>query len=179
MVNPRMRPRFEIRVPMTADQAIERLREELSRSDCPHEGHVYPKHIEIRVDRSARTFWSPELILSTEEVSGEAIIKGRFGPRQNLWTLFVAMYATLAFGTLVGLVLGFSQATLSQTAWGLWLVPICLALVGVVYGAAMVGRTLGSAQMAELRSLVEQAVGVEQSSAFVPSPNSLIVGARS
>ncbi len=179
MVDARMRPRFELVVSTSAEETVEQIREGLDRSDRPYEGHFYPKHVEIRIAESERSFWSPELILQVEDDNEGAILRGRFGPRQNLWTLFVAMYSALAFGTLVGLILGSSQATLSQPAWGLWLVPICLVLASSVYGSALIGRSLGGEQIVELRTLVERAVGVEEEPAYVPAVESLVVEATS
>lgn len=94
-------------------------------------------------------------------------LEGRFGPHPHVWTMFVAIYAHIAFLAIGGSMYGISQWMLHESPWALWLVPGAGLLAGVVYLSAFYGQGLGSEQMYVLRSFVADALEADEEP---PSP---------
>lgn len=159
-----MRPKFEVHVPLSADEVMQRLRTALAADGCRVSGPVAKRHAELAVAEGEAHFWSPHLGLDVSDDGGGAKIYGRYGPHPHVWTLFVLFYAIVTFGSLFGLMFGISQWISEQPAWGLWSAPIGGVAALVIYLAALFGQRLGDDQMALLRELVNGALG----EAYIP-----------
>lgn len=114
--------------------------------------------VELVPHPSAVHLWSPQLRLELSEVDGQTDIHARFSPHPHVWTLYLAIHAVGAFGTLAAAVFGISQHLLGQSPWALWALPIAPVLAALVWALAFVGQGLGADQMYALRRFVEQAI---------------------
>jgi hypothetical protein len=95
-----------------------------------------------------RHFWSPNLEVGFEsDTGGGSILRGIFGPRPAIWSVFVAAYAAIGFLGVMGITFGVSQWILGHSPWVLWSGPFAAALALAVYGVARIGRRLGYDQM--------------------------------
>lgn len=162
MISPRMRPRFEMHVPFSATEALKRLSEGLHVSDCLCTGILAGNHLHLSMNRTERRIWSPQLTL---EVTGDdtgATIHGHFGPRSDIWTFVMALYAISAFIALMGLLFAASQWMLGMPAWALWPVGGAMLLGIIVYVLALTGQILSQDQMRLLLNYVKEAEGVEE-----------------
>ncbi|MFK7847564.1 MAG: hypothetical protein AB8G77_19895 [Rhodothermales bacterium] len=160
MISPRIRPRFEMHVPFSASEALNRLHEGLSVSGSKCSGRLAGNHIYLNINRAEQRIWSPQLNL---EVNGEdtgAIIHGHFGPRADIWTLVMALYAISTFIILMGLLFAASQWMLGMPVWALWPVGGALLLGITVYILALIGQGLSQDQMKMLLSYVQEVEGV-------------------
>jgi len=102
--------------------------------------------------------WSPHLSVQVEYREGGSLLRGRYGPHPELWTLFVFLYAAVGFLTVIGLVLGFVQWQSGMDPWGLWSTGIGAVGLGILYLISMAGQRLGAHQMEDLRRRVDQLV---------------------
>lgn len=114
--------------------------------------------VELVPHSSALHLWSPQLRLELSEVDGSTDIHARFSPHPHVWTLYMAIHAFGAFGTLGAGVLGLSQHFAGQSPWALWALPIAPVLAALVWALAFVGQGLGAEQMYLLRRFVEDAL---------------------
>ena len=130
-----MRPRFTVVLTGDVESARRRLEAALAAATCPLRGGRIGERIELTVPEAERHTWSPHLSVVFEEAGPSAVARGRFGPHPHLWTLFVAIYAHLAFVGLAGAVYG-----------------------GLVYLSAFLGQGLGADEMYRLRAFVEEAL---------------------
>jgi len=152
-----MRPRFELQLPVTREAWLDALRSALQNDPESLRGQVFRKHAVVQIRDGERTFWSPYLNLEVEDEPDGSVIRGRFSPHPNVWTMFMAVYILLAIVALAGLSYGLVQYTLGQSPWALLIAPAAVALFGFVYGATLIGQGLGAAQMYTMRSLVDRA----------------------
>jgi hypothetical protein len=161
-VRPRMRPTFEI--PMKADgsRTMARIRARLERGSRRVCGQVRGDHAYVQTPPETQSLLSPHLNLELLERDGRTVLRGRFSPRPNVWTGFMAVYGTLACAGFAGLMLGWAQTTVDEYAWGFWLVPGSLALIAFVYGAAVIGQGLTQDEMYVLRNFVDHMVAGEE-----------------
>ncbi len=158
MTRPRMRPVFDI--PLVGDglSVFALLSRGLADPDIDLIGQVKAPSAFIRFPEERCTLLSPHLNLQLIEEDGETILHGRFSPRPNVWTGFMALFFILGMLGLIGLVYGLAQLTLGGSPWAVWAAPVSIALIAFIYGAAFIGQGLSSEQMYELRSFVDAAV---------------------
>jgi hypothetical protein len=154
-----MRPTFEI--PLTAGDTtvLDRLRARLDGGDTDLRGQVVQGHALLKLPRERRSLLSP--VLNLEVAAGEDgdLLRGRFSPEPNVWTMFMAIYGVLILIALGGLMYGFALMTVDEAPWPMLAVPVCGALFGFVYGAAFIGQGLTVNDMYEMRAFVEEVAG--------------------
>ena len=157
-IRPRMRPTFEI--PMKADgsRTMARIRARLDRGSRRVCGQVLGTHAYVQTPPETQSLLSPHLNLELIERDGRTVLRGRFSPRPDVWTGFMALYGTLACTGFAGLMLGWAQTTVEEYPWGFWLAPGAVALIAFVYGAAVIGQGLTQDEMYLLRNFVDHMV---------------------
>ena len=157
MTAPRVRPRFEIEIEIEADKLMERFRERLPR--CPHcTGISVGRHAELFVPETERRLWSPWLSVTAEKKNSGSLLRGRFAPHPNVWTLYLFLSFGLGFALLVGTTWGYAQWATERPPWALASVPIVIVLGALLYFASQVGQRLGGEQMDNLRNAVDELI---------------------
>jgi hypothetical protein len=157
MSAPRVRPRFEIETDLDADALMERVRERLPQ--CPRcTGVSVGHHAELFVPDSDRRLWSPWLSVTADPHGSGSLLRGRFAPHPNIWTLYLFLAFGLGFALLVGTTWGYAQWATERTPWALASVPIVLVLGALLYYASQVGQKLGAEQMDHLREALGELV---------------------
>ena len=152
---PRLRPDFEIALPVAGAVLFAHLEARLAQPEVAIEGQVLSRHACLRLPAARRTLLSPYLeldLLGTEEAP---LLRGRFAPQPNVWTGFIALLALIAMLGLAGSMYGFAQMTLGQTPLWLWAAPAAAALMAFVCGAAFIGQGLSAEEMFELRAFLQ------------------------
>ncbi|MGV3524066.1 MAG: hypothetical protein ACO1RX_07575 [Candidatus Sericytochromatia bacterium] len=147
-----LRPRFESVIPCQPTLALSSFALRLKQPDCPYTGRIIQeRHIILRMAPAERHVWSPVLSVDAHDHPEGTLLRGYFGPHPDVWTLLIALYAAIAFGTLLGCMYGFSQWLIQAPPVALWSLPAGLLLAACVYGVALLGQRLAQAQMLQLR----------------------------
>lgn len=154
----RLRPRFERVVPCPPEEALARLRAVLEQPGARCRGGVYGSHAVLYVPRTEERVWSPFLSLDVGWHPEGALVRGLFGPKPAVWTLFVAAYAVCLFGALFAGGFAYAQWSLGQPAWALAGLPAAAMGALVTYGFARYGQHRGRAQMDHLRGFLDDAL---------------------
>jgi hypothetical protein len=110
------------------------------------------------VNEEERTVWSPHLSIQVEQEAEGSLLRGRFGPHPELWTLYMFLYTAVGFLAVIGLMFGFVQWQSGMTPWGLWGVAIGLPGLAVLYGISATGQRLSAHQMNELKARIDSLV---------------------
>ena len=153
-----IRPTFQQVLPCPPAKVIRFLKREVIQENAPCTGHFYDHHAILNVPEADQHFWSPQLSLDLESEPGGTHIRGLYGPRPSVWTMFMAMYAFAVFGGLIGVTFGVSQMSLDMYASGFWAAPGALVLTAFTYGLALVGQYLSRDQIRDLRAFVDDAL---------------------
>jgi hypothetical protein len=158
MPKPRIRPTFAIPLTPGADEAIGVMRDRLRGTD--YEGCTRSKGrcAYFFVDEEERKIWSPHLSVQVEPRPEGSVLRGRFGPHPELWTLFMFLYTAVGFLATIGLMLGFVQWQSDMEPWGFWGIWIGVPGLAVLYGISATGQKLSAHQMDELRERVDSLV---------------------
>ena len=104
--------------------------------------------------------WSPFLSLDIGGHPDGTLVRGLFGPKPAVWSLFVAAYAVCIFGALGALGFAYAQWTLEQSPWALGLLPVAAIGALITYGFARYGQHQGHDQMDGLRSFLDVPLGM-------------------
>jgi hypothetical protein len=157
MTTRRVRPRFEIDTELEADALMARVRDRLP--DCPRcTGVSVGRHAELFVPVAERRLWSPWLSVTADERTGGSLLRGRFAPHPNVWTLYLFLAFGLGFALLVGTAWGYAQWATESKPWALASIPIVLILGAALYFASQIGQQLGGEQMNDLRSALDELI---------------------
>jgi len=161
MASFRLRPRFEIESTKTMEEIILLVKEKLKHNNHNLHGQAMHDHITIRVNKSHRHYWSPQLgiLMQREHGDNETKITGIYGPMPNVWTLFAVGY--LAIGVLITFIsiIGFSQRALGHESKILWVLPVLAAIAMFMYLSSQMGQKLGAAQTYAIHYFFEEALG--------------------
>lgn len=155
---PRLRPRFQLVVPLAADEVLARLREGLDAPGATVTGGIANEHVQINVPAEDRHTWSPQLELGVEEHPDGALLRARLGPHPHVWTMFLAAHAFVGFSALGGVMYGSSQWMIGEPPWALLALPAALILHAFIAGAAFIGQGLGADQTYRLRQFIEDSL---------------------
>jgi len=150
----RLRPRFKEKVTLAPDEIKQRIHHSLSENKDKWLGEIVDNHIILKIPGNQQHYWSPQLTLELEDMQGETQIRGLFGPKPGVWTMFVFFYSSVGFLTLMCLIFGLSQMTLKMDAYGLWFVPVGFLLLTGLFIMSKIGQRLSQEQMHQLNTLL-------------------------
>jgi len=97
-------------------------------------------------------FWSPQLNIEVVEADeNKAIVKGLFGPKPQVWTLFMFIHFVMAFVFMVFAIMAYVQWNLkSEYSFALTMLFVVPVLWFVMYFLGRLGKKKGHSQMNEL-----------------------------
>lgn len=158
-----VRPRFKIYLPNTIEDLTKKIKDSLRTPKVQCRGKVIHGHITLFMPEEQQHYWSPQLSINIEDNDeGEgSVLRGLYGPRPSVWTMFVFFYAAIGFAIMVISIIGFSRLTLEKSATILWFIPALCILFLTLYLVAYFGRKLGHDEMETLHVFLENALGIE------------------
>lgn len=156
----RVRPRFKIQVPYTPQQIVDKLKAGLEQEKASCMGRVYATSARLFLPYEDRHYWSPQLSLNFEEEPNGTLIRGLYGPRATVWTMFVFFYSLIGLGILILGMIGLSYISLGKPGTILWWIPALAAVFLTLYLVAYFGQKLGRKQMITLHRFTEQSLGI-------------------
>ena len=156
----RVRPRFTQTVPLAPEEVEERLSHTIRERCRGCYLMRFPGYLTLRIPEDQQHFWSPQLTLSLDpEDDGGTRISGIYGPRTNVWSMFLYGYLIVGvLGTFTG-IFGIAQWVVGATAWGLIPFGAFLILAVGLYILAQFGQKLGARQTYTLHLAYEAAIG--------------------
>lgn len=164
MSNQGFRPRYKFHSPLSAAE-LQHSIVKAAKENNPNQIIVRKvrDHLVLDIANDHRHFWSPHMDINLEfdpEVKA-TLVRCLIGPVPTVWTLFMFFYGFFGFMAFVGLTLGMSQWTLKKPMWGLWLLPVSAAGVGLMYYISYKGKQLSQDEMFQLKSFVDDALGCD------------------
>jgi hypothetical protein len=156
----KMQPTFRLNVPDHADQAMIKIRRAIKSPELSDHVVSAGQCVDYKIETSDRRFWSPHLSVQLYDTESGAEVFGRFSPRPEIWTMFMAFYFAAAFTIFCALIYGYVQWTLGSKPWALILVPICVLIIITLHAASLIGQGLSSDQMQLLRSRLDRTMEI-------------------
>ena len=135
---------------------MNRFEEEFKRADCSLKGKIVEGHVVIDVSPEENHFWSPQLHLEIEAMDTEnSIAKGLFGPKPQVWTLFIFLHSTVAFTFISVLIYAYTKWTLKEDiTLSIWILIVLPIFWFVMYFLGQLGKKTGHSQMEDLHNFM-------------------------
>lgn len=121
-------------------------------------GRINHTHIAIRIPEDKRHFWSPQLSINLEETDEGTEIRGLYGPKPDIWLLYMFIYFLLGFITMVILVVGLSRYNLGLSSYILWAIPFVFGGILALWVSSQTGQKLGKDETDLIHGLVTKYV---------------------
>lgn len=155
---PAIRPRFEVFVDASAEEALGRIEARIESSGTVR-GWVSPPYAELRMPVKDRFLWSPRMALFAEDAPGGTNLVCRLQPEPDVWTAYLALWAVLVAAGIGVLMYGASRWVVSGSP-GIIIVglPIVVVLGIGLYAGALSGQRRGRSQMWLLRRELDAAL---------------------
>ena len=162
MTSLRIRPRFRQIVEGTTIEIQDKIKKELAKENCPCKGLVVLETITLKIPENEQHFWTPQLNISLEKHNNnQTVVRGFYGPKPSVWSIFTFGYAIVGILSLFVLVYGTSQWMLNKDPGSLWGLLILGAVGFGLYLTAQSGQKLGAQQMFTLHHFYEKTLGVQ------------------
>ncbi len=155
----RIRPRIQVESALQPDEVIDRIAELLGDERCSCEGHYRKNYATITIPEEEQHLWSPQLTITLEKTDHGALLRGLYGPKPSIWTMFFFFYAFIAFAAMIIGMIGLSYWSLGKPAPIIWLVPVLGLVFLTLYLVAYSGQKLGHKQIVKLHRFVEEVLG--------------------
>jgi hypothetical protein len=150
-----LRPTFEIPIETSRDEAIAKIAESAKEFGEPKIFFAHGEYGELHLPTDQHRFWSPHLSFYVSQEQQGAVIRGRFAPRLEVWTLVWVMYLATIFTAFFSALMHFSMWSLNEKSWWNWLTVAALVALTAIYIIANVGQQWSSDQMKLLRDQLE------------------------
>ncbi len=126
----KLRPTFERSLRGDIEMVKERLQAAYERTRDPSRFGMYGEYGELHLPRHQHRLWSPHLSFYLCEHEGRCLVRGRFAPRQDVWTFVWVVYLFMAFSAFYGLSLGYAQWHVGEPMWGIGVAVAALLMIG-------------------------------------------------
>ena len=152
-----LRPRFAIDVKEPSQEIIDKFRKALKEQHSMYPSRFIDGHIIVDVPKKEDHFWSPQLNLEVvDNGKDESLIKGLFGPKPQVWTLFMFIHFVVGIAFLVFAVMLYVKWSLDESLVLPLMMTIFLPIFwGVLYFLGRIGKSTGHSQMDDLHSIME------------------------
>lgn len=153
-----LRPRFTIDLDENFEKVIDAFKSELSKSD--YLTRFSDGHIIIDIPKNEAHFWSPQLHLEVVWVtSDKSILKGLFGPKPQVWTLFMFIHFVVGVSFLIFSAVLYVNWNLNEG----YLLPLVMVIFlplfwVLLYFLGRIGKSTGKAQMKNLHALMRAVI---------------------
>lgn len=151
------KPRFNMEFRKDSDTLIQHFTTHLQDDTCIYPSKIVDGHFVIDVPEEESHFWSPQLHMEIESITeNKTIVKGLFGPKPQVWTLFMFIHFAVATAFIVFAVLAYSKWSLKENVFFPVVMLIVLPIVWVLlYFLGQVGKATGQQQMKALKAYVK------------------------
>lgn len=154
----RSRPRFKVATRMLPEEFSRKMKLHLNNHKKVLGGYVNEEVSIIYLKRNMEKFWAPQLQVRVEQHErkpGKIYIRGLFGPRTSVWTLFMFSYGLGGAILLTTGLYGWIELLLGIGSTWVWTNLIGLVLIIGPYISARIGQRIAKSHMNVLRTFIE------------------------
>jgi hypothetical protein len=156
----KMQPTIAVAIPISADQAMIEIRRAIESTSLHSHAQSAGRCVEFKIADQDQRFWSPHLSVQVSDADSGSRLFGRFSPRPEIWTMFMAIYFVAAIGGFGSVIYAYAQWALGTTPWALLGLPIGFVIILGLHIASVIGQNLSSDQMTLLRSQLDHALEI-------------------
>jgi hypothetical protein len=161
-----IRPRFNAMSELTVEEIQLKINNYLKNNPSNCYGKINYGFGSIHLPEKEQHYWSPQLTISLEKTEEGTEIRGLYGPKASIWTMFVFFYSIIGFGFIIFLIVGLSHISLEKESTIIWLSPLMLILFFSIYLTSYFGKKKGTPQLIKLESFIEAALEIKMKDHF-------------
>ncbi len=155
-----LRPRFQLELEVPSSKLLEKFLD-AKRNAMEFGISCVDNHVFIRLPKGEQLFWSPQLHLEIEEISGNtSSLHGFFGPNPTVWTMFIFFHVVVGTLFIADMIWLYSNSSLGNST-GLQ-IGIAIGLVVawiLLYIAGTIGKKKGKPGMQQLYGFMLKTIG--------------------
>lgn len=153
-----LKPRFVLHHGEDKKVVLEKFKKAFERVETTLRGKVVGDHIVIDVANADAHIWSPQLQLEIVENDDKtSVIKGLFGPKPQLWTLFMFIHFGVALAFAVFVTMLYTDLSLGQDHTLSMILTIAMPILWMLfYLFGRWGKKKGHGQMVELDDFMKK-----------------------
>ncbi|MEN8187612.1 MAG: GTP-binding protein [Bacteroidota bacterium] len=154
-----LKPRFRLFFKESQEDILQKFRKNLNKENCKYCSKIVDHHVIIDVPKDEERFWSPQMHLEIEKENetGKTMVRGLFGPKPKIWTLFMFFHFVIAIAFVIFLVIAYSNYSLNQDyKFALNMCLLMPALSLALYLVGQIGKRISKNQMEELSKFFER-----------------------
>lgn len=147
-----LRPRFKIDIAESQKKLLTKFKDDLNDDTCKYYSRIVDSHIIIDVPKEEDHFWSPQLNIEIEQINNQkSVVKGLFGPKPQVWTLFMFIHFAVAVTFIGFTIMTYVKWTIKQDYRFSLIMVIALPIFWfILYFFGRIGKRKGHKQMDEL-----------------------------
>lgn len=151
-----LRPRFKMNFEESQQNLIAKFKDNIKNADCKYCIKVIDGHIVIDISAEENHFWSPQLNIEIERIGeNRSLVKGLFGPKPQVWTLFMFIHFAMAVAFISFSIAAYVQWILKGDYKAALIVTLALPILWIVmYFLGRIGKKTGHKQMDELHEFM-------------------------
>ncbi|WP_299062726.1 GTP-binding protein [uncultured Polaribacter sp.] len=151
-----LRPRFSINLKENSEELLKRITLYLNSDACTYRSRVVDGHIFVDIPKNKSHFWSPQLHFEIEKIDeNSSILKGLFGPKSQVWTLFMFVHFVVAILFLGFAVFTYVRYRLEESLFFPITILVALPFIWMLlYFLGSLGKETGKGQMKELHEFL-------------------------
>lgn len=151
-----LRPRFSINCVRKSSEVLETVLLNLNKKPTKFKVKISENHFFIDIPIKEAHFWSPQLHFRIEEESGQTKIKGLFGPKPQVWTLFMFIHFIIATSFVGFAIMFYVKNTLnSSVVFPVIMMVVLPILWFTLYLLGSLGKERGKKQMNDLKQFMK------------------------
>ncbi len=155
-----IRPRFRVESSHSVADLTDKINVSLKKENASCIGEVDSGHGTLFIPKKEQHYWSPQLTLTLENTDNGSLLRGMYGPRPTVWTMFIFFYFLIGLATSIVVVVGLSFISLGKSGTILWLAPVLILIFLSLYLVAHFGKKMGKSQIAVLHKFLEGSTGL-------------------
>ncbi|MDV7186113.1 GTP-binding protein [Lutibacter sp. TH_r2] len=154
--NIHLRPRFKMEFDENEEQLIAKFKYNLKDEECKYCSKIVDGHIVIDIPAEENHFWSPQLNIEVEKIDDKkSVVKGLFGPKPQVWTLFMFIHFGVGVAFIGFLIMWYVKYMIKEDVTFAVCMVIALPVFWfILYFIGRVGRKTGHKQMDELHKFM-------------------------
>lgn len=147
-----LRPRFSMPIEEDQEVLLSKFKSKLNDEQCDYGGKIVGQHIFLDIPQDESRYYSPQLHVELlEEKKGETLLKGLFGPRPQVWTLFMFFHFVVGGLFLTFSVVWYVQWSLDANTFLAKLITIISPILWIgLYVFGRLSRNRGKHQAEQL-----------------------------
>lgn len=156
-----LRPRFKFERSEKSEELLSKFSISKEKKDSKFKLKVIDHHVIIDIPKDESHFWSPQLHLEIEQdYDGKTMVRGLFGPKPQVWSLFIFIHFGVGVAFLGFLTLWYVRHSLNESVvFPIVMVVVLPILWSVLYFLGRIGKSKGNPQMQELYEYMKKTLG--------------------